>query len=317
VGANTVEVTVTSLDAAHTKTYTVTVTRAAAPSGGGTTTTTTITTPAVPTTTVSQPTQVATAVNQPQSAPASPTTAGTVAVVVAPATGTATPAAPVSVALSWTPGAFTQAVTVQVTPQPEAAPATGVPEAPKPVAGGFSVGPTVVQVNVTTASGEAVTQFAAPLVLHVSSLTPGEVPAYSHDGSTWTTIPRLASPELPAGEADGYFVNADGSVDIYTRHATLFGLLLDTRAPSKPAVQARLTGSKLRLTIHAKDNVRLGSYQVRLNGKVVKRTTHAYLVLPARVGRYQVVALDAAGNRSKTSTVVRITRAGGRPRLVR
>ena len=64
------------------------------------------------------------------------------------------------------------------------------------------------------------------------------------------TIPRLSSPSLPEGQADGYFVNADGSVDIYTRHATLFGLLRDTQAPSKATLTARAAGKKLRLTVH-------------------------------------------------------------------
>jgi hypothetical protein len=272
-----------------------------------------------------EPTRVATVVNQPVSVPASPVSAGTVAVVVAPVVsagraGAAAPVAPVSVALSWSPGAFTQPVTVQVTPQPAAAAvpaAGGVPAAPTPVAGGFSVGPTVVQVSVTTESGQAVTQFAAPLVIHVSAFAPGQVPAYSHDGTSWTTIPRLDAPVLPAGQSDGYFVNPDGSVDIYTSHATLFGLLVDSQAPSRPVVRTRLTGSKLRLTIHARDNLRLASYQVRRDGKLVRRTRHAYVVLAARAGSYQVVAVDAAGNKSKASKVVRLVRSGRTTRLER
>jgi hypothetical protein len=243
-----------------------------------------------------------------------------VVVAAAPVDGKAVPAAPVSVALSWSPGAFTQPVTVQVTPQPAAAAvpaAGGVPAAPTPVAGGFSVGPTVVQVNVTTEGGQAVTQFAAPLVIHVSAFAPGQVPAYSHDGTSWTTIPRLDAPVLPAGQSDGYFVNPDGSVDIYTSHATLFGLLVDSQAPSRPVVRTRLTGSKLRLTIHARDNLRLASYQVRRDGKLVRRTRHAYVVLAARAGRYQVVAVDAAGNKSKASKTITLARTGARLQLAR
>jgi parallel beta-helix repeat protein len=340
VGANTVKVTVTSLDATKTRVYTVTVTRAAASSGdgnggGGTTTTTSTTTtttggggttttpsPTPTPTPTPQPTQVATVVNRPETVQASPAQAGTVAVVVAPpaySTGGTTASAPVSVALSWNPGAFTAPVTVQVTPKPQEAAAAGAaPAPPNPVAGGFSVGDTVVQVNVTAdGTGQAVTQFAAPLVLHVSAIAKGEVPGYSHDGTTWTTIPRLSSPELPAGQADGYFVNADGSVDIYTRHATLFGLLVDTKAPARPAVHARITGAKLRLTIHAKDNLRIASYQVRVNGKLIKGTKHAYVVLKARSGRYQVVALDAAGNRSKASKQVVVVRSNAKHRSFR
>jgi hypothetical protein len=199
---------------------------------------------------------------------------------------------------------------VQVTPKPQVVGQGANAPTAVPVAGGFSVGSTVVQVNVTTASGQAVTQFAAPLVVHVSAIASGEVPAYSHDGLSWTTIPRLASPALPLGQADGYFVNADGSVDIYTRHATLFGLLRDTQAPARPTVKARLAGKKLRLTVHARDNVRLASYRLYVNGKLVKRTVHPTIVVAARAGRFQLAAVDRAGNVSARSTAVVVKRAG-------
>jgi hypothetical protein len=39
------------------------------------------------------------------------------------------------------------------------------------------------------------------------------VPAY-FDGTSWQPIPQLSSPSLPAGQQDGYFVNADGSIDV-------------------------------------------------------------------------------------------------------
>src|SRR6185312_3052446 len=209
----------TSADGTATKTYTVTVTRAAAPTsggggggGGGATTTTSsggtssgggAPTTTAATTTTSQPTQAATVVNQPRTVAATPGTAGTVAVVVASAGPATSPLAtpPVSVAVSWAPDAFTQPVSVQVTPKPQVVGQGATAPAAVPVAGGFSVGSTVVQVTVTTGSGQAVTEFAAPLVVHVSAITSGEVPAYSHDGSSWTTIPRLSSPALPAGQA--------------------------------------------------------------------------------------------------------------------
>jgi hypothetical protein len=283
-----------------------------------------VTTTAVTTTAAPPPAPpVVPPVNVAQSRPAAPGRSGSVSVSVAPVNTTpgATVAAtvPVSVALSWSPAAFTVPVTVQVTPKPQTDTGTGgtgtdgtgtsgAVAAPTPVAGGFAVGNTVVQVSVTTAAGVPVTEFAAPLTIHVSSLPAGQVPAYSHDGTSWTTIPRLAGPELPDGQADGYFVNADGSVDILTRHATLFGLLLDTQAPARPVVQARLTGSRLRLLVRSRDNVRLASYRVSLNGKLIRRTTHAYLVLAARAGSFQVVAVDTAGNRSKASSVIVVTK---------
>jgi hypothetical protein len=247
-------------------------------------------------------------VNQPQSAAATPGATGSVSVDVGSTTtssATATGAMPVSVALSWPSDAFQTAVTVSVTPKPLPTPPAGALEPPPAtVAGGFTVGNTVVQVNVTTASGDAVTEFSAPLVIHISSLGTDQVPAYSHDGITWTLIPQLTTPSLPDAQADGYFINSDGSVDIYTRHATLFGLLLDTQPPTTPIVAARLTGTKLRLTIKAKDNVRVTSYRLIVNGHLIKRTTHPYLVLDARPAQFQIVAVDEAGNLSPLSMPV-------------
>ena len=129
------------------------------------------------------------------------------------------PVAPVTVGASWPIGTFTTPVTVQMTPKPQlaSAPTTGGTSAngsstPSPIAGGFSIGNTVFQLTVTNMStGAAVTSFSAPIVFHVSALATGDVPAYSHDGTTWTTIPRLDSPELPATQPDGYYVNPDGS----------------------------------------------------------------------------------------------------------
>lgn len=260
---------------------------------------------APPTTTTTPPNTPA-AVNQPQSTPAAPSQPGSVAVTVVPTTTNGTPgtAPPVSVATTWSPGTFTVPVTVTVTPQPEAAvPSKGGPGSPpKAVAGGFAVGNTVISLTVTTGSGTAVTSFQEPIKIHVSSFPPAETPAYSHDGMSWTTIPRLFSLPLPAGQQDGYFVNPDGSVDIYTTHATLFGFLLDKQAPSKVNLKARRRGKYVYLLLKgSKDNVRVDHYVVLLNGRVVKTTKHGYNRLVARKGRYQVVAYDVAGNRSKPS----------------
>ncbi|HWB23732.1 MAG TPA: hypothetical protein VG652_12700 [Gaiellaceae bacterium] len=211
--------------------------------------------------------------------------------------------------MSWPANAFEGPVTVQVTPQIQAAvPAGGIAPAPLPVTGGLAVGTTVVQINLTTAAGEAVTQFNAPLVIHISSLGSGQMPAYSHNGTTWTMIPQLSSPNLPDGQPDSYFINPDRSIDIYTRHATLFGLLLDTQAPTKPIVTARITGAKLRLTTRATDNVAVTSYRLLENGHLVKRTTQPDLVLTSHIGRFQIVAVDGAGNLSRTSTPILVTR---------
>jgi hypothetical protein len=292
VGPNTITVTVTAANGSA-KTYTVTVVRAAAPVAG-----------------------VATVVQ------AAPEQAGVASVVVGPVTSGAaagtTPAQPVAVNVTWPAKTFAVPVEVKVAPQEAAAPPAGgaftPPPQPTPVAGGFSVGNTVVQLTVTdAATGAPITGFQQPITIHLSASQAGDTPAYSHDGVSWTPIPRLSSPVLPAGQQDGYFLNPDGSVDIYTLHATLFGLLTDTQAPSKPTVVAKVLGGKLYLTLRgAKDNVRLARYRVTLNGRAVKTTARAYLVLPAHAGTYRALALDAAGNTSKPSTTISVVRAHGR-----
>jgi hypothetical protein len=223
----------------------------------------------------------------------------------------------VAVNVTWPAKTFTVPVEVKLAPQETPPPPPGggfaPPPQPTPVAGGFSVGNTVVQLTVTdTATGAAITSFQQPITIHLSASQAGDTPAYSHDGVSWTPIPRLSSPTLPTGQQDGYVLNADGSIDIFTLHATLFGLLTDAQAPSKPAVAATLAGGKLYLTLRgAKDNVRVAGYRVTLGNRLVKTTAHAYLVLPARAGTYRAFALDAAGNKSKASATITLVRARG------
>jgi hypothetical protein len=297
VGTTSITVVVTSLDGTATKTYTITVTRAGQPS-----TTTTATPP----------------VNVPASAPAAPGKSGTVTVAVAPVTSTtggAPTPAPVTVAVNWAPQTFTEPVTVKVTPTTLTSIATLQPGGGSaggqtvPVGGGFALGSAVVQLNITTDAGAAVTSFAAPMVLHIDAGKTKEVPAYSQDGITWTTIPKLGSPELPEGQRDGYFVNPDGSIDVYTRHATYFALLKDTQAPTAPTLTGRLTAKTLRLNWRGmRDNVRIASYVVLRNGRRVKVTKRTVLVLPRSAGSYVVYAIDTAGNKGKRSKAVTVAR---------
>ncbi len=282
------------LNAAGTYTYTISCT---GPGGSANASTTvTATPPLTPT------------VDQPESVIVTPDEPGTVVVAVAGETG----AAPIEVTATWAPGTFTVPVTVTVAPQTLA---------PAPVAGGFTIGTTTIQLIVTDMAGNPVTRFAQPIKLSISASQVGEVPAFSQDGITWTFIPRLFSLPLPPTQDDGYFVNADSSVDIYTRHATFFGLLTDTQTPSVTKVTARVAGNKLYLRMTVKDNnVRQIKCLALFNGRVVKsihadlshgsadkKSTHyGYLKLPARAGIFRVFAVDTAGNKSKPSAAVKV-----------
>ena len=315
VGDNTVTIAVTSADGTAHRTYVLTLRRGPD------------TTPPAPTTTSAVTPPTATTV-QPVSAPTSPGQAGTVTIALPPPTGTGGGAeptqAPVTIDVSWPSTVFSEPMTVTLTPSTLSAPVggTATPGAPvaAPLEGGFALGSTLVQLTVTTAAGEVVTSFDQPLVIHVSTSAAGDVPAYSHDGITWTTIPKLPGPNLPVGQQDGYVSNTDGSIDIYTRHATYFGLLRDVEAPTAPIVSARLSGRLLLLTWHgAKDNIAVSDYRVEAKGRSLPLTAHTSLGIAARVGRYYVVALDASGNASGHSTATTVSlksRPAGLPRSI-
>jgi hypothetical protein len=75
----------------------------------------------------------------------------------------------------------------------------------------------------TTTGGTAVTTFEKPLAITLPAGAAGSVSAWSIDGFSWSTLPLLTSASLPAGQADGYFINADGTYTLFTRHLTIFG----------------------------------------------------------------------------------------------
>ncbi|MFA5775652.1 MAG: hypothetical protein WC864_09810, partial [Ilumatobacteraceae bacterium] len=81
-----------------------------------------------------------------------------------------------------------------------------------------------------TSDNAEVTTFANAIEIRIPTTAVGASPAWSRDGLTWTLLPRLSEPVLPEGQADGYFVNADGSYSFFTRHLTTFGLMR-TQAP--------------------------------------------------------------------------------------
>jgi hypothetical protein len=76
---------------------------------------------------------------------------------------------------------------------------------------------------VTTTGATAVTTFAQPLAITLAAGAAGSVSAWSIDGFSWLSLPLLPSAVLPVGEAEGYFINADGTFTLYTHHLTFFG----------------------------------------------------------------------------------------------
>jgi hypothetical protein len=155
----------------------------------------------------------------PDPAPAAATTT-TTAVDATPPTAAASAASSGTVTsdngttITWPAGTFSAPVTVSATT------ATGLTKTT------LAVGSVAVQLNVTDASGAAVTNFSSPIELVFTNVPAGAVPAYSHDGgATWTAIPELTGTTLPTGYPDGWYRDAAGNVHMLTLHATAFGTL--------------------------------------------------------------------------------------------
>ena len=173
----------------------------------------------------------------------------------------------------------------------------------------------------STATGQAITSFAQPLVLHFPAGASG-TPAYSRDGTSWTTIPALSGAWLPPDLQDGSFVNDDGSVDIYTRHATYYALLA-LAAPI--GLTARLHGGTLTLNWQpGRNGGTILRYQILLNGSPVAATaaTHVDLHAFARdgVSRYELVAVGQGAQKAAAVAapiaIVPVARPHGIPRAI-
>jgi hypothetical protein len=169
-----------------------------------------------------------------------------------------------------------------------------------------------VELVIMDESGATITTFDEPLVIRISASEAGEVPAFSPDGVTWTSIPRLTTPSLPTDQRDGYFRNADGSIDIFTRHATFFGMVKDVENPRTPHVHARITRTHLVLTWqNAKDNTAVIGYLIRRNGRDFRYLVGTTARVPLRTGDYVVRAVDSAGNHSARSRTVSVVKRHG------
>lgn len=241
------------------------------------------------------------------SAAAHPTTCGAVAAPgSAPSTGGKP--APAAAVASWSPGTFAQPVTVRLQLPAQLT----VPRA------NFGAG-SFVQLQIHDAAGNPVTQFEGVLALDFPRPAKAFLPLYSEDGTRWRTIPALSNPELAAGQPDGYYTHSDGSITIFTRHATVWALA------QRPATVGRVRATPL-----ANGSVRLAwrasvaglgiqSYRIFRNGRAVAtvRTTRTTVGLHGlHAASFQVRATDRGGHPGPLSPAVRararlVTRVGG------
>jgi hypothetical protein len=89
----------------------------------------------------------------------------------------------------------------------------------------LSAGLLTLSVQITDATGGAVTKLAKPISLTLGKLSlEGLSLAYSSDGLVWVQIQKLSGTTLPSGVAEGYYVDGASNLVIVTSHLTYFGL---------------------------------------------------------------------------------------------
>ena len=117
---------------------------------------------------------------------------------------------PISVAVP--PNATTKNLTISISPVVTASEATS----------GFIT----IKILASDDNGTPITQFQEPLIVNLGKVAAGGHPSFSPDGFIWTPIQLLLGDTLSDGLQQGYYIDADGSTIILTRHLTYFGVKL-------------------------------------------------------------------------------------------
>jgi CSLREA domain-containing protein len=194
-----------------------------------------------------------------------------------------------------------------------------------PVTSGLSnPGAFTLQLSVTGANGKPITTFDAPVEVTFPKPPPGLVPSYSLNGISWTAMPQLKSPSLPAGYKDGWYRDSTGTIHIFTLHATYYGLL-NGSTPATRELAAQITvpsviqaGSKhldvsIDPTLSGRATLiwRAGGRILARAGGALKASSarHFALAVPRSLGSTTTldVAVNARGERWTRTVTVRVT----------
>ncbi len=207
---------------------------------------------------------------------------------------------PDTATVDWTAGALPADTTVAITPM-------AVPS------GSSFLGPgaTVVSIVATAPDGTEIHSLSAPLEIDFPDVPAGFVPETSEDGVTWRAIPLLAGKTLPSGQPDGY-IRSGSTVEVLTRHLTLFALVAPTATAFNLSTTAKLTTSKhlLVVTVTTSRETHV-DVALRNRGKVVGRwhrwlpsgkTTLKLRAASTADGAYGLVVKASGGGETKSSS---------------
>lgn len=234
------------------------------------------------------------------------------AVIHHDAPGSVTVTAPATqVTVQWAAGTLATDATILVTPTAVTTPLPG-----------FEAGSAAVQVTIRAADGTPITSVDTPLEIVFANAPADVQPASSADGVTWTPIPQISGPPLPAGQRDGWYRDAVGAVHILTRHLSYFGVLVPA-GQAKVVVTVRAAArldlrrsQRLPVTVSAtvpgRATISLvsakGARVARLQAQVGAGSTRLVLRVPRTIrnGRYTLIVnlTTAAGSASQRRQVV-------------
>jgi len=114
----------------------------------------------------------------------------------------------------WPAGVFSDDVVVDIAPKR----ASSFPSLPSDAI--------VVQVTAFNRSTHApVTQLGGIIDVRFMNASQGAHPEGSEDGVTWRDIPQLQTLNLPAGQADGWFRDSDGTIHVLATHLSYYALV--------------------------------------------------------------------------------------------
>ena len=162
-------------------------------------------------------------------------------------------------------------------------------------------------------AGSPVTSFSLPLEIEIDNTQAHVIPAVFENGA-WRPLAQVSGSSLPASWNDGF--DYDGSdVRILTRHLSVFTLLQDVQAPTKPgSFKGTVSKGKFSLSwAAAGDNSGLiSAYRVYANGALVKTVAGSQRSVPMGTFRatdkrsFQVAAVDAADNVGPRSVALKV-----------
>jgi hypothetical protein len=167
--------------------------------------------------------------------------------------------------------------------------------------------------------GSAVTSFSLPLEIVVDNAEPHVVPAVFESGA-WRPLAEVPGGGLPAAWADGFAFDGT-NIRILTRHLSLFTLLQDVEAPTKPgAFKGIVKKGKFSLswTAAADNSGLISAYRVYANNALVKTVDGskrsvgmgAFKLTDRRA--FRVAAEDGAGNVGQQTVALKVV-----PKLAR